>query len=124
MTLKSIPAKASSWSTIAEDHDQQAAQQGYQGSVEALGGDQGVGDDEDATRQQDVHVRTPNGHAKARLDHSVCRSLEDVGVRLGRTYPPWPSLAATTSDVRPRPTFIFSSASMTLEAYRVSHAFG
>ena len=99
----------------AEDHDQQAAQQGNQGPVEALGGDQGVGDDEDATRQQDVHVRTPSGHASARLDHSVCRLLEDVGVRLGRTYPPWPSLAATTSDVRPRPTFIFSSASMTLE---------
>ena len=100
----------------AEDDDQQSAQQGDQGPVEALGGDQGVGDDEDAAGEQDVHVRTTDGRARARLDHSGCRSREDVGKWLGRTYPPGPSLAATTSDVCPRATFIFSRASMTREA--------
>ena len=35
----------------------------------------------------------------------------------GRTYPPGPSLAATTSDVRPRPTFIVSRSSMTFIGY-------
>ena len=118
MTLKSIAGERLVLVDDAEDHDQQAAQQGDEGPVEALGGDQGVGDDEDAAREQDVHVRTPDGRARARLDHSVCRSLEDVGVRFGRAYPPGPSLAATTSDVCPRATFIFSRASMTVTGYR------
>ena len=45
----------------AEDDDQQAAEQGDEGPIEALGCDQGVGDDEDAAGEQDVHVRTPAG---------------------------------------------------------------
>jgi hypothetical protein len=39
------------------------------------------------------------------------------GDGFGRAYPPGPSLAATTSDVRPRLTFIVSRASMTSTGY-------
>ena len=59
-----------------EEHDQEAAEKGHQGPVEPLRGDQGVGDGEDAACQQDVHVRTSGGRARARL--------RSVGVSVAR----------------------------------------
>ena len=92
------------------DHDQQAAEQRDQRSVEALGGDQPVGDEEDAAGEEDVHGQRASGARgrAARVDWVRCEATEGDG--FGRAYPPGPSLAATTSDVRPRLTFIVSSS--------------
>ena len=126
MTLKSIAGEGLFLVDDAEDDEQQAAEQRDERPIEPLGGDQGVGDDEDAAGEQDVHV---SGPAARRTDGpgEIIRCagrLGDDGLRLGRTYPPGPSLAATTSDVRPRLTFIVSRSSMTQELYTVGSSVG
>ena len=94
-----------------EDHDQQAAEQGDERAVEALGGDQRVGDEEDAAGEEDVHRQPASGARGRAIRRSGVGASRETSS--GRAYPPGPSLAATTSDVRPRPTFIVSRASMT-----------
>ena len=49
--MKSIPGERLLLVDDPEEHDQQAAQEGHEGPIEALGGDQGVGDDEACRRR-------------------------------------------------------------------------
>jgi hypothetical protein len=55
------------------------------------------------------------------MDRKVSSDAESAGRGAERgsvlPHPPGPSLAATTSDVRPRPTFIISRESMTFTGY-------